>query len=142
MLDFAILANIECMLWKIYSSRWKEGVTFNVLTFQPTFMRHSIHWGELRVETVQDFLIKLDIKPQVRLLEISIFSLNNDLVRLTKLMNNPVKDLKILRFKVIFKRLKLVNLSKKNFCEEYLIRRPTSINEIFWKLWYFKYSIY
>jgi hypothetical protein len=35
-------------------------------------------------------------------LEISIFSLNNDLVRLTKIMNNLVKDLKILRFKVIF----------------------------------------
>ena len=30
----------------------------------------------------------------MRLLEISIFSLNNDLVRLTKIMNNLVKDLK------------------------------------------------
>ena len=54
------------------------------------------------LETVQDFLIKLDIKPLMHLLEISIFSLNNDLVRLTKIMNNLVKDLKILSFKVIF----------------------------------------
>ena len=83
------------------------------------------------VETVQDFLIKLDIKPLMHLLEISIFSLNNDLVRLTKIMNNPVKDLKILSFKVIFKCLKLVESFQKKFCEEYLIRRPTYINEIF-----------
>ena len=48
------------------------------------------------LETVQDFLIKLDIKPLMHLLEISIFSLNNDLARLTKIMNNVVEDLKIL----------------------------------------------
>ena len=34
------------------------------------------------VETVQDFLIKLGIKPLMHLLEISIFSLNNDLPKL------------------------------------------------------------
>ena len=43
------------------------------------------------LETVQDFLIKLDIKPLMHLLEISIFSLNNDLLRLTKIMNNLSK---------------------------------------------------
>ena len=48
-----------------------------------------------RLETVQDFLIKLNIKPLMHLLKISIFSLNNELVRLTKIMNNLVKDLKI-----------------------------------------------
>ena len=64
------------------------------------------------VESVQDFLIKLDIKPQMHLLEISIFSQNNDLVRLTKIMNNLVKDLKILSFKVIFK---LVESFQKKF---------------------------
>ena len=41
------------------------------------------------------------------------FSLNNDLVRLTKIMNNLVKDLKILSFKVIFKCLKLVESYQK-----------------------------
>ena len=54
------------------------------------------------LETVQYFLIKLDIKPLMHLLKISIFSLNNDLVRLTKIMNNLVKDFKILSFKGIF----------------------------------------
>ena len=39
------------------------------------------------LETVQDFLIKLDIKPLMHLLEISIFSQKNDIVRLTKIMN-------------------------------------------------------
>ena len=81
---------------------------------------------------VQDFLIKLDIKPLMHLLKTSIFSLNNDLVKLTKIMNNLVKDLKILSFKVIFQCLKLAeSFQKKRFCEEYLIRRPTYINEIF-----------
>ena len=37
---------------------------------------------EVGLETVQDFLIKLGIKPLMHLLEISIFSQNNDLVRL------------------------------------------------------------
>ena len=44
----------------------------------------------------------------MHLLEISIFPQNNDLVGLTKIMNNLVKDLKILSFKVIFQCLKLV----------------------------------
>ena len=47
------------------------------------------------------FLIKLDIKPLVHLLEISTFSLNNVIIGLTKFMKNLVKDLKILSFKVI-----------------------------------------
>ena len=65
------------------------------------------------LETIQDFLIKLGIKPSMHLLEINIFSLNNDLVRLTKITNKFDKDLKI--FKFIFQCLKLVesNLSKK-----------------------------
>jgi hypothetical protein len=47
-------------------------------------------------------------------------------------MNNLVKDLKILSFKVIFQCLKLVeSFQKKIFCEEYFIWRPTYINEIF-----------
>ena len=87
-----------------------------------------------RLETVQDFLIKLYIKPLMHLLEKSIFSLNNDLVRLTKIMNNLVKDLKILSFKVIFKCLKLVESFQKKFLWRNMIRRPTYINEIFWKL--------
>ena len=67
------------------------------------------------LETVQDFLIELGIKPLMHLLEISIFSLNNDIVRLTKIMNNLVKDLKILSFKVIFQCLKLGKSYQKKF---------------------------
>ena len=77
------------------------------------------------LKTVQDFLIKLGIKPLMHLLEISIFSLNHDILRLTKIMNNLVKDLKILSFKAIFQCLNLVETFKKKICEEYLIRRPT-----------------
>ena len=77
--------------------------------------RSLTSWIIYVLETVQDFLIKLDIKPLMLLLEISIFSLNNDLLMLTKIMNNLVKDLKILSFKVIFKCLKLVeSFQKKN----------------------------
>ena len=43
-------------------------------------------------ETVQDFLIKLVIKPLMHLLEISTFSLNNVNVRLTKIMNRADKN--------------------------------------------------
>ena len=39
------------------------------------------------VDTVQDFLIKLGIKPCMHLWEINIFSLDNVVVRLTKIMN-------------------------------------------------------
>ena len=44
------------------------------------------------IETVQDFLIKLGIKPLMYLLEISIFSLNNVILRLTKIMNRADKN--------------------------------------------------
>ena len=60
----------------------------------------------------------------MHLLDLSIISLNNDIVRLAKIMNNLVKDLKIL--KVIFQCLKLIE--SYIFCDEYLIRRPTNIS--------------
>ena len=80
-----------------------------------TWHGHRLHCVSSRawLETIQDFLINLGIKPLMHLLEISIFSLNNDPVRLTRIMNNLVKDLKILSFKVIFKRLKLVKYFQK-----------------------------
>ena len=54
------------------------------------------------IESIQDFLIKLDIKPLMHLLEISTFSLNKVIVRLTKIMNNLLEYLKICNVKVIF----------------------------------------
>ena len=44
------------------------------------------------LESVQDFLIKLDIKPLMHLLEISTFLLNNVIIRLTKIMNRADKN--------------------------------------------------
>ena len=44
------------------------------------------------LETFQDFLIKLDIKQLMHLLKISIFSLNNVILRLTKIMNRADKN--------------------------------------------------
>ena len=78
------------------------------------FCLFSVH-GTCIVETVQDFLIKLDIKPLMHLLKISILSLNNDSIRLTKIMNKLVKDCKTRTFKVIFQCLKLVISFQKNF---------------------------
>ena len=46
----------------------------------------------LLVEAVQNFSIKLDIKPIMHLLEISTLSLNNVIVRLTKIMNKAKKN--------------------------------------------------
>jgi hypothetical protein len=46
----------------------------------------------LPLETVQYFLIKLGIKPLMYLLKISIFSLNNVILRLTKIMNRADKN--------------------------------------------------
>ena len=84
------------------------------------------------IETVQDFLIKLGIKTLMHLLEISIFSLYNESVRLTKIMNNLVKDCKIRTFKVIFQCLTLVeSFQIFFFCDEYFIRRSTFINLFF-----------
>ena len=51
-----------------------------------------------RVESVQDFLIKLDMKPCMHLVEISIFSLNHVIIRLTKIMKNLLEHLKICTF--------------------------------------------
>ena len=46
----------------------------------------------LNLETVIDFWIKLDIKPLMHLLEISIFSLNNVILRVPKIMNRTDKN--------------------------------------------------
>ena len=63
----------------------------------PGYCQHrsvASHTGTLayRLESVQDFLIKLDIKPLMHLLKISTFSLNNVIVRLTKIMNRADKN--------------------------------------------------
>ena len=68
----------------------------------------KLYVSEAGLDTVKDFLIKLDMKSRMRLVEISIFFLNNVTVRLTNIMNNILEHLKILIFKVIFQCQKLV----------------------------------
>ena len=63
--------------------------------------------------TVTDFLIKFGITPHMHLLEISFFSLNHVIVRLTKIMNNLLEHLKIRTFKVTFLCEKLVEYFQK-----------------------------
>ena len=44
------------------------------------------------VESFQDYLIKLDMKPYMLLAEISILPLNNVIIRPTKVMNRADKN--------------------------------------------------
>ena len=56
-------------------------------------LSRSDRWTKtLTVESVQDFLIKLDMKPCMHLVETSIFSLNPVIVRPTKIMNRADKN--------------------------------------------------
>ena len=61
---------------------------FHQVIFDKTYL--PMHTQAL--DTVQDFLIKLGIKPHMHLWEISILSLNNVIVRPTKIMNRADKN--------------------------------------------------
>ena len=70
----------------------------------------SPHAAEL--DTVQDFLIKLGIKPRLHILKISIFSLNHVIVRPKKIFDKEINFyklifLKTLIFKVVLCFLKM-----------------------------------
>ena len=56
------------------------------------YLPRESSWEGSSLETLQYFLIMLGIKPLMYLLEISIFSLNNVIVRLTKIMNRSDKN--------------------------------------------------
>ena len=92
--------------WLIKALQWRE-------FFLLIRIKGRSHRYFCRLETVQDFLIELDIKPLMHLLQISIFSLNSDIIRLTKIMSKLVKDCKIRTFKVISPCLKLVKSFQK-----------------------------
>ena len=63
---------------------------FSFCWFWLCLSNHSF-WPSL-VDTVQDFLIKLGIKPGMHLWEISILSLDNVIVRSTKIMKRADKN--------------------------------------------------
>ena len=54
-----------------------------------TMITNSMYYTGHKVDTIKDFLFKLDMKP---LMKINIFSLNNVIVRLTKIMKGPDKN--------------------------------------------------
>ena len=54
--------------------------------------RRTCGFQNLVGTTIQDFLIQLDMKPRMHLVEISIFSLNNVTIRPTKIMNRADKN--------------------------------------------------
>ena len=75
------------------------------------------------VESVQDFLIKLDMKPCINLVEISIFSLNHVIVRPTKTPKSADKKMPISDFQSDFSMSKIIWIFlKKIFIEEYQLR--------------------
>ena len=125
---------------------WKFKVHFSLETRMLLHKRefHALYILWLCVlDTVQDFLIKLGIKPRLHIvLKISIFSLNHVIVRPTKIMNNLLNVCKICTFKFIFRHQKSTESFWIFFSEEYLNRRSTFINEIFWKLWFLQYFVF
>ena len=57
-------------------------------------------------DSIQDFLCKLSMKPNMYLVETVIISLYHVIVRATKSIKDLLKDYKILIFNVIFQRQK------------------------------------
>ena len=91
------LQNIKCMHYYIPNLDLNQ-ILFTCLCY------HNCYFGTGWLESVQDFLIKLDMKPGMDLVEISIFSLNLVIVRPTKIMNKALKVWKICTFKVILRK--------------------------------------
>ena len=96
--------------WRFSSEKWTKvgqrpppvfggGRIIDVVLELPENTHRHIHPG---LQSFQDFLIKFDMKPHMRVVEISILSLNHLIIRLTKIMNNLLENLKIHTFKVIF----------------------------------------
>jgi hypothetical protein len=61
----------------------------NVFRIERNSVRNvNFVYADFGLEFFQDFLFTLDMKQRLHLVEISIFSINNFTVRLTKIMNN------------------------------------------------------
>jgi hypothetical protein len=69
------------------------------------------------------------MKPRMHLVEIS-----NITIRLTKILNNLLKHLKILIYKIFFQCGKLIESFQIFFLEEYWTRRPTFNIKMFLKI--------
>ena len=85
----------------------------------------------MQVETVQDFLLKLDMKPCLHLVEINIFSLYHFIVRVTKVMNTLLDYIKNCTFKVIFLCQELVKSFQKKLYEEFGLGDELLLKNVF-----------
>ena len=104
----SILKEYSCFHSPVHILKQKDWTGWTGLEYctYKTFLEKSSKCLFLRtysLDTVQDFLIKLGIKPSLHILKISNFSLNHVIVRPTKIMSNLLKVCKNFTFKVIFR---------------------------------------
>ena len=92
-LEWAVLDQVDALwFWRLNIKTCLVKVTLEFKRIQNTKNNQAIYNSTYTVDTFQDFLIKLDIKPLIHLLEISIFSLNNIILRLTTIMKRADKN--------------------------------------------------
>ena len=91
------------------------------------------------VDTIQDFLYEFSMKPARYACSRNHY-FYHDIVRPAKIIMSILKDYKNSNFQSQFSVLKIsqIFLNVKNIR---LSRKPTFINEIFWKLWFLKYFV-
>ena len=82
-----------------------------------------IYIRTVSLESVQDFLIKLDMKPWMHLVGISIFSLNLVIVLLTKIMKKANKNW------AYFQKIKY--LKNQNFQKHFLVFQSNIFHRFF-----------
>ena len=82
--------NKQVWFWYIVQTCAWEKMKFNLPVWNAT--SSCTYPTCIVLESVQDFLIKLDMKPCMHLVEKSIFSQNHDIVRPTQIMNRPDKN--------------------------------------------------
>ena len=80
-------------------------------------------------DTIQGFLINLGIKQRLHILKLSIFSLSQQNYQNYEQPLQSLQNLYVLS-KSLFVMKNQLNLSDFFFCEEYLTRRLTFINQI------------
>ena len=107
------LLPMTCLISRVLVRKSWQTLDFILVLFFSLTAQLAIFTGQT-VESVQDFLIKLDMKPCMHLVEISIFSLNLVIVRLTKIMNRADKNW------AQFQKIKY--LENQNFQKHFLIK--------------------
>ena len=87
---------------------------------------------------MQDFLINLDMTPCMHLVEISLFLTKSCHRQTYQNYEQPPQSLQNLYIQSHFRHQKSTKSFGIFFCEEYLTRRSTFVNVIFWQLCFLK----